>query len=188
MLMATHSRYKKWVLLKHLSDGLMVEQIRIRDLEGDEIGEAHTLVSSVFDEFVAPLFSDEGIHEFKSFIEPSRLIERLRADSFILVAEIDGEMVGVIGVRDWSHVFLLFVKSNHQRKGIARLLLLEALKRCKKAKPDLEKITVNSSPNAMGTYRRMGFIQTSEEQLANGIRYIPMVLHLSAREVGLADD
>ena len=39
----------------------MVEQIRIRELEEDEIAEMHALVSSVFDEFVAPLFSDEGI-------------------------------------------------------------------------------------------------------------------------------
>ncbi len=161
----------------------MVEQIRIRELEEDEIGEAHGLVSSVFDEFVAPLFSDEGIHEFHSFIEPPKLRERLSSNSFILVAETNVEMVGVIGVRDWSHVFLLFVKSDHQRKGIARLLLLEALKLCKKTKPDLEKITVNSSPNAVGAYRRMGFIPTSEEQLANGIRCVPMVLNLSKGDV-----
>jgi GNAT superfamily N-acetyltransferase len=157
----------------------MVEQIRIRELEEDEIGEAHDLVSSVFDEFVAPLFSDEGIHEFHSFIEPSKLRERLSSKSFILVAEANVKMVGVIGVRDWSHVFLLFVKSDHQRKGIARLLLLETLKRCKNVKPDPEKITVNSSPNAVEAYRRMGFIQTSEEQLTHGIRYVSMVLGLS---------
>jgi hypothetical protein len=30
----------------------------------------------------------------------------------------------------------------------------------------------------------MGFIPTSEEQLANGIRYVPMVLDLSARDAG----
>ena len=166
----------------------MVEQIRIRELEEDEIAEVHALVSSVFDEFVAPLFSDEGIREFKSFIEPPRLRERLSSNSFILVADSDVEMVGVIGVRDWSHVFLLFVKGDQQRKGIARLLLAEALKRCQTAKPDLEQITVNSSPNAVGAYRRMGFIPTSEEQLANGVRYVPMVLDLSERDAGPAGD
>ena len=156
----------------------MVERIRIRELEADEITAAHALVSSVFDEFVAPLFSEEGINEFKSFIDPPRLRERLSPTSFILVAEMDVEIVGVIGVRDWSHVFLLFVKGDQQRKGIARSLLSEALQRCQTARLDLERITVNSSPNAVEAYRQMGFVPTSEEQLANGIRYVPMVLDL----------
>jgi GNAT superfamily N-acetyltransferase len=166
----------------------MVEQIRIREPEENQITEVHALVCSVFDEFVAPLFSEEGISEFKSFIEPPRLRERLRSNSFILVAEIDAEMVGVIGVRDWSHVFLLFVRGDHQGKGIARLLLAEALKRCKEVKPDLEKITVNSSPNAVGASRRMGFIPTNDEQLTNGVRYVPMALDLKERDAWLAGD
>ena len=87
----------------------MAVQIRVREIAEDEVAAASALVSAVFDEFVATLYSDEGIHEFKSFIEPPKLIERLRSNSFILAAEIDGEMVGIIGVRDWSHVFLLFV-------------------------------------------------------------------------------
>jgi GNAT superfamily N-acetyltransferase len=160
----------------------MVEQARIREIEENEIAEVHALVSSVFDEFVAPLFSDEGVNEFKSFIDPQKLRERLSLNSFILVAEIDVEMVGVIGIRDWCHIFLLFVRGNHQDKGIARALLSEALKRCNEVKPDLEKITVNSSPNAVGAYWRMGFIPTREEQLTNGIRYVPMVLDLNAKD------
>jgi GNAT superfamily N-acetyltransferase len=164
----------------------MKEQIRIRTLEEDEIAAAHALVSDVFDEFVAPLLSDEGIAEFKSFIEPPKLLERLRANSSMLAAEISGEIVGVIGVRDWSHVFLLFVRGDRQGKGIAKSLLAEALQLCKTVKPDLAKITVNSSPNAVGAYRRMGFVPMSEEQLTNGIRYVPMTLTLSLANVGPA--
>ena len=166
----------------------MADPIRIRELAEDEIAEAHVLVSAVFDEFVAPLFSDEGIHEFKSFIEPPRLIERLKANSFILAAKIDDEMVGIIGVRDWNHGFLLFVRGDQQGKGIAKSLLAEALQRCQTAKPDLTKVTVNSSPNAVEAYRRMGFIPTSEEQLTNGIRYIPMVLDVCEVDIGRARD
>jgi GNAT superfamily N-acetyltransferase len=167
---------------------LMADQIRIRELAEDEIAAAYALVSAVFDEFVAPLFSDEGIRGFKSFIEPPKLLERLKANSFMLAAEIDDELVGIIGVRDWCHVSLLFVRGDHQRRGIAKLLLAEAVKRCQKAKPDLEKITVNSSPNAVEAYRRLGFVATSEEQLTNGIRYVPMVLVLGKSDVGLRGD
>ena len=160
----------------------MNEQIRIRTLEEDEIAQAHALVSAVFDEFVAPLFSDEGIRELKAFIAPHKLMERLKTNSFMLAAEIGGELVGVIGVRDWNHVFLLFIRGDQQGKGIAKSLLAESLQRCQEAKPDLATVTVNSSPNAVGAYRRMSFIPTSEEQLTNGIRYIPMMLDLSKAE------
>ena len=160
-------------------DSMMVEQVRIRELEKDEVDAANALVSFVFDEFVAPLFSAAGITEFKAFIAPPKLRERLSSNSFILVAESDVEMASVIAVRDWSHVYLLFVKGDQQGKGIARLLLAEAVRRCQQAKPDLTEVTVNSSPNAVEAYRRMGFVQTSEEQLTNGIRYVPMVLDLS---------
>jgi len=67
------------------------------------------------------------------------------------------------------------IRIRELEKGIARSLLSEALKRCKTVKSDLEKITVNSSPNAVAAYRRMGFIPTSEEQSANGVRFVPMV-------------
>jgi predicted GNAT family N-acyltransferase len=114
------------------------------------------------------------------------LIERLSANSFMLAAEIDGELVGIIGVRDWSLVFLLFVRGDQQGKGIAKSLLAEALQRCRTANPDLAQVTVNSSPNAVGAYRRMGFIPTSEEQLTNGVRYVPMALDLGVGDAGLA--
>jgi len=156
----------------------MNEQIRIRDLDESDINKAYRLVSSVFDEFVAPLYSDEGVEEFNRFINPTNLIERLRTDSLILVAEIESEIIGVIGFRDWSHIFLLFIKGDYQGKGIANLLLNESLKRCKSGNHNLENVTVNSSPNAVTAYERMGFIATSKEQLTKGICFVPMVLDL----------
>jgi GNAT superfamily N-acetyltransferase len=165
----------------------MADHIRILQLGQKQIGEAAAMVSSVFDAFVAPGLSNEGIAEFKSFIEPERLKGRLNADSFILAAEIDDEMVGIIGVRDWDHIFLLFVKGEHQGRGIASSLLAEALKMCKRSNPNLEVMTVNSSPNAVEAYRRMGFVQTDEEQLENGIRFVPMVLDVTDAS-GLSDE
>ena len=156
----------------------MNEQIRIRNLDESEINKAYKLVYLVFNEFVAPLYSEDGIEEFSKFIDPPQLKERLRTDSFMLVAEIESEFIGVIGIRDWRHIFLLFVKSDYQRRGIASLLLNEALKRCKSNNHNLEKLTVNSSPNAVTAYERMGFKATCEEQLTKVICYVPMVLDL----------
>ncbi len=158
----------------------MDEKIRIRDLEDGEITKAHDLVASVFDEFVAPLFSTEGVNQFKSFIEPSNLADRLREDSFILVAEVGSEMIGVVAMRDWSHIFLLFVDGKHQGKGIAKRLVQAALQRCEDEGRRPDKVTVNSSPNAVGAYERMGFVQTAEEELRHGVRAVPMAMDFTA--------
>jgi GNAT superfamily N-acetyltransferase len=160
----------------------MDEQIKIREPESDDIEKALGLVSSVFDEFVAPLFSEEGNSQFKSFIEPSNLEKRLQENGFMLIAEIDRNIVGVIALRDWSHIFLLFVDGKKQRKGIAKKLLDEALQRCEYEGHLPEKLTVNSSPNAVEAYRRMGFEQVEEEEVRHGIRAVPMAMNLANRD------
>lgn len=160
----------------------MFKQPRIRKLSIGEMEKAHTFVVSVFDEFVAPLFSSEGISQFKSFIDPSHLEDLLQDNGFMLIAELDHEIVGVIAMRDWSHIFLLFVDGKQQRKGIAKMLLDEALQRCKDGGDLPEKVTVNSSPNAVEAYRRMGFVQTAEEEIRQGIRAVPMAKDLSNRD------
>jgi GNAT superfamily N-acetyltransferase len=162
----------------------MEEQINIREPGSDEIEIALRLVSSVFDEFVAPLFSEEGINQFRSFIELSSLEARLQENGFMLVAEMDREIVGVIAMRDWNHIFLLFVDGKKQRKGIAKMLLDQALQRCKAEGYPPERVTVNSSPNAVEAYRRMGFVQTAEEEIRQGVRAVPMAMELSNRDAG----
>jgi GNAT superfamily N-acetyltransferase len=162
----------------------MDEQIKIREPESDEIEKALSLVSSVFDEFVAPLFSDEGVSRFKTFIHATNVEKQLGENGFMLIAEIDRNIVGVIAIRDWSHIFLLFVDGKKQRKGIAKMLLDETLQRCKDEGYLPEKITVNSSPNAVEVYRKMGFVQIAEEEIRQGIRAVPMALDLSNRDAG----
>jgi GNAT superfamily N-acetyltransferase len=156
----------------------MDESIRIRELKIGEVEKAHRLVKSVFDEFVAPLFTEEGVSQFKSFIEPNNLKQRLQERSFILVAEIGKNVVGVLAMRDWSHIFLLFVDGKLQRRGIAKKLLEKALKRCEHEDHLPAKVTVNSSPNAVAAYQRMGFVQIAEEEIHQGIRAIPMELEI----------
>jgi predicted GNAT family N-acyltransferase len=71
------------------------------------------------------------------------------------------------------------VEKSHQRKGIAKELLLRSIEICRKRKPDIKRITVNSSPNAFGAYKKMGFKAIGDEKVVNDIRFIPMVLLLN---------
>jgi hypothetical protein len=62
---------------------------------------------------------------------------------------------------------MLFVRSSRQRGGIARGLLAAAGDaKCA--------FTVNSSPNAVSAYERLGFRITGSEQCLHGIRFVPM--------------
>ena len=136
------------------------------------------LVSKVFNEFVAPLYPPEGVSEFMKYLREDELAQRLRSGNFVLLAKSSVDIIGVVEVRDSSHIALLFVKGSHQKKGIGRELLKIAVENCKTLNPDILSISVNSSPNAVSAYRAMGFTAIKPEQLVNGIRFTPMELSL----------
>ena len=142
---------------------------------GEEAG-VIDLVSTVFNEFVAPLYSQEGVSEFMKYLRGDELAQRIRSGNFVLLAKFDVDIIGVVEVRDNSHIAMLFVKGSHQKKGIGKELLKRAVEKCKIRNPDIHKITVNSSPNAVSAYRTMGFNALEREQVVNGIRFTPMEL------------
>ena len=137
------------------------------------------LVSRVFAQFVAPLYSDEGVAEFMKYADPSIMAERTKGNHFVQVAESHDEIIGIIEIREHSHIALFFVGPEHQRKGIGRELLNKAVQECIASNPELTEITVNSSPNAVSAYRTLGFIERDEEKTANGIRFVKMSLEVN---------
>jgi GNAT superfamily N-acetyltransferase len=135
------------------------------------------LVVRVFTEFVAPLYSADGVREFLTYAaDPDQLRQRLQANRFMLVAELQGRIVGAIEMSNCDHISLFFVDGASQRKGIGRQLWHRALDTSLKRRPDVAKITVHSSPNAVEAYRTLGFRAEGPEQTVNGIRFVPMVL------------
>ena len=63
--------------------------------------------------------------------------------------------------------------TSNPRQGIARALFSTLRDHCRTA-PDTPRITVNSSPYAVGAYRRLGFRATGDERTVDGIRFTPM--------------
>lgn len=157
----------------------MDDNIIYREIEPGEEEAACRLVLECFDEFVAPGYSQEGVTEFKKYVNSAVLKSRLHnSESFVLLAVNVDELVGIIEIRSFNHVSLLFVKKDFHKKGIARQLLNLALKKCIHHNTQLEFVDVNSSPNAVGVYEKLGFIKTGSEQVINGIRFFPLKLNL----------
>ncbi len=158
------------------------EVIRYRPMRPGEEAEVCRLVAEVFMEFVGRGYPPEGVREFLRYAEPSALRNRSFSNHFTLVATRHGTIVGMIEIRGCSHVCLFFVRNELQGKGIGRGLFERSLEICRNNKPESETIDVNSSPNAVGIYERLGFRAAGPEKTVNGITFVPMVLRL--RESG----
>ena len=155
-------------------------QALYRSMKKGEEGRVAALIADVFTEFVMPLYSPEGVQEFLKYANKEKIIERSRQNHFILVAQIGSHVMGAIEVRENRHISMLFVDGQFQRKGIGGNLIREASSICRKIYPNLDQITVNSSPNAVKAYERLGFRKSGDEQEIKGISFMPMVLELSA--------
>ena len=136
------------------------------------------LVARSFNEFIAPDFSEEGIEEFFKYANPRSLARRSGNNHFVLVAEIEGEISGMIEIREMNHISMLFVDKALHGKGIGRELFQLALERIKSEEFLPESVTVHSSRFAVPFYERLGFTKTSEEKIVNGFVHVPMALTL----------
>jgi ribosomal protein S18 acetylase RimI-like enzyme len=151
----------------------------IRELKPDELDAASNLVRTVFMEFEAPDYSAQGVETFLRFIEPDAMrgmFER-RVLRFIGCFAAESPPIGLMAMRGGSHISMLFVDKSFHHQGIGKALITAALNEAG-AQAEAAAVTVNSSPYAIGFYRRMGFEATNTEQTVNGIRFTPMELQL----------
>ena len=141
--------------------------MEIRKIENKlEIQKALELIWETFLQFEAPDYSEEGIKSFKDFIDDEAMVNTLE----FFGAYENGELRGVIATNEnRKHICCFFVKAKYHRQGIGRTLWEYVLNHSER-----NVFTVNSSPYAVPVYRKLGFVETDTEQLADGMRYTPM--------------
>lgn len=151
----------------------MVSSLGIRSVRREELKNLSALIKDIFDEFIAVDCSRDGINEFLDFIDPNNMAKRYDRGNYLLVAVDEEEIVGMIELREFKHISLLFVKKEYHSQGIGKELVDKAMEVCKK-NYYVREITVNSCPYAVGIYEKLGFIKFSEEKFIDGIKYTPM--------------
>jgi GNAT superfamily N-acetyltransferase len=149
----------------------IVNSIIYRQIHPSETAAVSSFAREVFDQFIAPHYQTEGVAEFHRYASAEGLSQRHESGHITLVAEHSGALVGMLHLRELRHVSMLFVQSSRQRGGIARGLLAAA--GAQTGATDCE-FTVNSSPNAVSAYERLGFRITGPERCVHGIRFVPM--------------
>lgn len=152
----------------------MNDNILIRTINENEWEEAMNLAWDTFILYEAPEYTKEGITSFRNFVrDPILKTIFIEGKYNVLAAFNNNIIVGIIGVRNETHISLLFVDSEYHKKGIARRLVEKTFERTYE-KYGKREMTVNSSPYAVGFYHKMGFVDTDIEQTTDGIRYTPM--------------
>ena len=145
----------------------------IRLLRENEYEAAKALVGRVFDAYIAPDYSPEGINSFYTFLNAVGTESHAGKTPLQLFGYfMRNTLAGVIGTRECAHICLLYVAPEYQRKGIARALF-QAVRQDAVA-AEAEYITVNASPYGRIAYERLGFVATGPEEECNGIRFTPM--------------
>lgn len=143
-----------------------------------EENEICDLVIHTFNEFIAHLYSQRGVRQFLRYVKPRLFLQRSHANHFVMVAIFQEQIVGMIEIRNYEHISLFYVLNEFQIKGFGKELFRRALKICLEHKPGLLEITVNSSPNAVQIYEKLGFNKAGSEQFKNGIIFTPMIYNL----------
>ncbi|MDH3646588.1 MAG: GNAT family N-acetyltransferase [Gammaproteobacteria bacterium] len=126
---------------------------------------------------IAREFVAEGQEALLSGMTPAALEQNMLQGYPYYVAFDQEPLVGVIGMRGYSHVYHLFVAEEMQHQGVGRKLWDRA-SRDSLAAINLSEFTVYSSRYAEAFYHRLGFRRTGDEKERQGVIAIPMRLLL----------
>ncbi len=157
-------------------EGNVIKPVRVtvRPAYRGEWDDAMALAWRVFMQFEAKDYPPEGIESFQDFITDSVLYRMFLMGEYQLFAAYDNErMIGMISLRNETHISLLFVDSRYHRRGIGRLLI-QYVSDYVFREEGRDFITVNAAPYAVEFYHRVGFADTDVKQYNDGIWYTPM--------------
>lgn len=146
----------------------------VRFIDVSEWDEAMELVYRTFLEFDASSFTQEGIDQFRLFISDHNLKKAFENGAYQVIGSYhNNKMIGVIALREGTHISLLFVDKEYHYKGIGRRLVAE-LSDYAYLKLHSDHLTVNSSPYATEFYHKLGFVDEGPMLETDGIFYTPM--------------
>lgn len=148
----------------------------IRPAQLQEWEAAMSLAWKTFVKYDAIDYTREGIQSFADFILDKKLHQLFQKGTYeVFLAIANNTIIGVITLRDKSHISLLFVKENYHRNGIGSSLVTRARQHVWK-KHGISYITVNSAPYGIEFYHALGFRDTGEQRVRKGIIVVPMRL------------
>ncbi len=119
-------------------------------------------------------YSQEGIKNFFDFITDDGLYASfLKGEYQMMVALVNGEVIGAGSLRSRNHLSLLFVDERYHRMGVGSSIL-RRLCDYLKTEAGERRMSLQASPYAVDFYRKQGFHQVEPEMEYSGIRVTAM--------------
>ncbi|SJN54146.1 hypothetical protein VR7878_00646 [Vibrio ruber DSM 16370] len=152
--------------------------IKIRKAVMSDAQAISDLIVPLTDKYVCSTFDTSARQVLLGSMSVENIESYLSAGYFYVVAvNRNDDVVGVAGIRDYSHLYHLFVDDNYQGQGLSRQLWDE-VRQVSLNHGNHGYFTVNSAVNAEHVYFRFGFKRVEGVRNRNGILDIPMVLEL----------
>lgn len=146
----------------------------IRSAYRDEWDDAMALAWKTFMQFEADCYTIEGIKNFEDFITDTTLHRMFVMGAYQMFVALDhNQIIGMITLRDDSHISLLFVDEKYHRQGVGRALI-EYLREYLLSEAGVSRVTVNAAPYGVAFYHKLGFRDLRPEEESDGIKYTPM--------------
>ncbi len=155
------------------------EYFQIKPASQADWQEAMDLAWKTFMRFEAADYLPEGIQNFKDFVTGNTLFWMFMEGKYpLFVACADGQIIGMISLRNESHISLLFVDEKHHNKGVGKALINYVF-RFLTEELNCYRATVFAAPYGVGFYHKLGFKDLGPEREREGILYTPMECILS---------
>ena len=154
----------------------MDESYQYRDANLEDAASISTLITAVVEEFVIGDFSPRGAINMRAIISEQSIRGYLEQGMPYHLAIFDGKIIGILAIKQRTHIYHFFVDKAHQKQKVAYTLW----RRWQASDPQ-PRITVSSSKFAMAFYRSLGFKQHQPKVDINDIVSYPMIRE---REVG----
>ena len=158
---------------RRVNSTVMSLKLLIRSATVEDAPAISALVTASTREHIASSLSDSGLSHLLCEMTTENQAKRIRSGYQFFVALESDTLVGTAAIRLPSHLYYLFVDTQHQRRGIGRQLWNHA-RDWIASSPNHGPITVNSSLNAITAYERLGFAIAGPPEENHGVRYQPM--------------
>lgn len=149
-------------------------EYNIRNASKEDWESAMALAWKTYLQFEAAEYPTEGTTSFFAFLTDAMLFKMfINGEYRMKVAVYNNQIVGMISIREKTHISLLFVDRAFHKKGVGRALLEQM---CVLIQEEYsgQRITVNAAPFAEHFYHKCGFQDLGERRTEKGIVYTPM--------------
>ena len=151
------------------------QTVTIRAGDATDAQSISVLILELAERFVMPEFSSEGRERFAAAHTPAAIETLMKSGYRYHVAEFGGELVGVVGICEPSHLYHLFVAAHLHGRGLGRRLW-DVARAQWPAGSGPRTWTVKASRYAVPVYERFGFLATGPLQAKGGVLSVPMEL------------